>query len=358
MIPISVCIITKNEAAHLDRCLSRIAPYPFELVVVDTGSTDNSKEVAMKYTDKVYDYVWKKDFSAARNFSISKASHDWILVLDTDEFVEKLDLESIYTLMQEHPYGIGRLLRRSTDANGSVTVDRVERLFHRQFYHYERPVHEQVTRIPQPDNAVTLGPAFLLPLEVEHAGYSGSEEDLAAKAGRDLEILLQHEAEYPDAYTYFQIGQCYYLIKDYQSAEEAFQKALSFPLDFCAEFPQMLVTEYGYCLYHLGRLHQAFSFLEPLEVHLGGYADYQFLLGFLYMETGRTDDILKAALHFIQATNCHKWKTLGSNSFLAYYNLGILYEMIGNREMAILFHQKAGDYSGSIERLKLLLQTD
>ncbi|MDE7278039.1 MAG: glycosyltransferase, partial [Lachnospiraceae bacterium] len=102
MIPISVCIITKNEAENLDKCLKSLSPYPLEIVVVDTGSSDNSKEIAQKYTNRIFDFEWVNDFSAARNFSISRASHNMILVLDTDEFLVEFDFDQVQQLMSEH----------------------------------------------------------------------------------------------------------------------------------------------------------------------------------------------------------------------------------------------------------------
>ena len=87
---ISVCIITKNERAYLDKCLKCLSEYPFEIIVVDTGSEDDSVEVARKYTERVYEFAWCNDFSAARNFSVSKASNDMIMIVDTDEFVEQI----------------------------------------------------------------------------------------------------------------------------------------------------------------------------------------------------------------------------------------------------------------------------
>ena len=66
MIPISVCVITKNEAENLKKCLEALTPYPFEIVVTDTGSEDDSVEVAKQYTNRVYTFEWVNDFSSAR----------------------------------------------------------------------------------------------------------------------------------------------------------------------------------------------------------------------------------------------------------------------------------------------------
>ena len=106
---ISVCIITRNEAAYLDKCLKALINYPFEIVVTDTGSTDESIDVAGKYTDKIYTYKWNDDFSAARNFCASKASNDMIMMVDTDEFARAFDFEKLMDIIEHNSGMVGRV---------------------------------------------------------------------------------------------------------------------------------------------------------------------------------------------------------------------------------------------------------
>ena len=89
MITISLCMIVKNEEAVLKRCLDSIADLMDEIIIVDTGSTDKTKEIAAQYTDKIYDFEWIQDFSAARNYSFSKATMDYIYVADADEVIDE-----------------------------------------------------------------------------------------------------------------------------------------------------------------------------------------------------------------------------------------------------------------------------
>ena len=84
MISISMCMIVKNEQDILARCLDSYAGTYDELIIVDTGSTDNTKEIAAHYTDKIYDFEWINDFSAARNFAFSKATKEYIYSADAD----------------------------------------------------------------------------------------------------------------------------------------------------------------------------------------------------------------------------------------------------------------------------------
>ncbi len=85
MITISLCMIVKNEERVLARCLDSLRGLMDEIIIVDTGSTDKTKEIAARYTDKLYDFKWIDDFSAARNFAFSKAAKDYIYSADADE---------------------------------------------------------------------------------------------------------------------------------------------------------------------------------------------------------------------------------------------------------------------------------
>ena len=98
MVTISVCMIVKNEEDILARCLDSLEGIWDELIIVDTGSSDNTKEIASKYTDKVYDFVWTGDFSEARNFALSKATCEYIYSADADEILDGINHELFLSL--------------------------------------------------------------------------------------------------------------------------------------------------------------------------------------------------------------------------------------------------------------------
>lgn len=91
MLTVSLCMIVKNEEDILRRCLDSLKGIYDEAVIVDTGSTDRTKEIALEYTDRVYDFEWIDDFAAARNFAFEKATCDYVYMADADEV---LDLEN------------------------------------------------------------------------------------------------------------------------------------------------------------------------------------------------------------------------------------------------------------------------
>ncbi len=101
MIKLSLCMIVKNEQDCLARALDCVTSFADEIIIVDTGSTDKTKEIARKYTDKVFDFVWCDDFSAARNFSFSKATGDYLMWLDADDVIPTEEQEKIIKLKEK-----------------------------------------------------------------------------------------------------------------------------------------------------------------------------------------------------------------------------------------------------------------
>lgn len=98
MISISLCMIVKNEEEVLGRCLESVGPVADEIIILDTGSTDRTKEIARQFTDKVYDFTWQGDFAAARNAAFLKATKEFWLWLDADDVLPKAEQEKLLAL--------------------------------------------------------------------------------------------------------------------------------------------------------------------------------------------------------------------------------------------------------------------
>lgn len=104
MATISLCMIVKNEEDCLARCLDSVFGIVDEIIIVDTASDDQTLEIAKKYTDKVYHFDWIDNFSAARNFSFSKASCEYCMWLDADDFLTSSDAEKLSALKDTLPH--------------------------------------------------------------------------------------------------------------------------------------------------------------------------------------------------------------------------------------------------------------
>lgn len=161
MTPVSVCIIAKNEEAHIEECCKRLQHYGFEIVLVDTGSKDRTVELARRYTDRIFSFDWCDDFSAAKNYALSKASHDWILSLDCDEYIETIDMKALLKCMERHPASAGRILIRNRfTENGQTAFEqvRVSRFVNRRYYHFEGTVMNSWCQGPEKKSAIQVQP--------------------------------------------------------------------------------------------------------------------------------------------------------------------------------------------------------
>lgn len=98
---LSLCMIVKNEAGVLARCLSCVKDVVDEIIIVDTGSTDKTKKIANKYTDKIFDFKWCDDFSKARNYSFSLAQGKYIMWLDADDYIDEENVQRLISLKQK-----------------------------------------------------------------------------------------------------------------------------------------------------------------------------------------------------------------------------------------------------------------
>lgn len=147
MVGISLCMIVKDEEETLARCLSSADGIADEIVIVDTGSTDATKSIAKQFTNRVYDFAWTDDFSAARNYSFSKAKKDYILWLDADDIFLPNDREMMIRLKGQIPLETDVVMVRYNtgfDAQGHVNFYCYrERLVKRsRNFRWNEPVHE------------------------------------------------------------------------------------------------------------------------------------------------------------------------------------------------------------------------
>lgn len=345
MIPISVCIITKNEAEHLEQCLRSLSPYPFEIVIVDTGSTDHSKEIARKYTDKIFDFEWVNDFSAARNFSISRASHNMILILDTDECLVEFEFEQVQQLMSEHPKSVGLVKRLDyfeTDSERHCQTIVIDRLFNRKYYHYERPIHEIL--VPNVNISTT---DYTLPVTIDHFGYIGSAEKLYEKSMRDIELLIPEIEKNPDEpYYYFQMAQSYLCMRKPEQAMEYFEMAMTHNPPPEEDYTRILVCNYGNMLLDLGKTDEASSLLS-FYPHYNNNADYLCMVGLLYIHLGQ---LLKALPEFVKALSAPTRDSVESR-LISYY-IGYIYEAFQQVDIARQHYQRCGDFQPALDALQ------
>ncbi|MBO5082640.1 MAG: glycosyltransferase [Lachnospiraceae bacterium] len=346
MNPFSICLIAKNEENKIERCLSAASKLDAEIVLVDTGSTDRTKELAAKYTDKIYDFEWCNDFSAARNFSISKATYDWILVLDCDEYVESFDLDEISSFMTTENYNkVGTILcRNQMNSTFACMESQIPRFFHRNHIAFYGNIHEQLLT-----HNNSLPAKFSIPLTIYHDGYAGSDEFLKQKSKRNIELLLEQLKNDPNnPYLYFQLGQSASQAGAHEDAYHYYYKGLSFDVDPQATYVKLMVISYGESMLLTKRYEEALC-LENIYEEFSNIADFVCVMAIIYL---RNNQPVKAILEFMKAlTKTEKFRDDTNNNFPRHY-IGLIYEALGDTENAIAFFKACNNYPPALESLK------
>lgn len=346
---LSVCIITRNEADKLEKCLKSLEDYDIEKVVVDTGSKDNTIEVIEKYADVKGSFPWCNHFSKARNYAVSMAKNDWILVLDSDEWIKNMDIKSIACFINGNPDKIGRVERTNTFYEGNRKekgTERVSRLFNRKVCEFKGRIHEQIVSVK--DEALTYEN---VPIYIGHSGYDGTIEQRKKKAQRNIELLLLDLKETGDEpYTLYQLGKSYYMLQNYEQAGTYFERGLAFDLDPRLEYVQDMVETYGYVLLNMKRFEEM-MFLVNIYDEFAFSADYIFLVGLAYMNNGKFSEAIEEFKKAVQYKSC---KIEGCNSFKANYNIGVIYECLGKKSEAESYYRKCNNFQPALDGLKRL----
>lgn len=221
---ISACYIVKNEAARLSRSLASLSDAVDEIVVVDSGSSDDTIKIAEQYDARVFSVPWRDDFSAARNASLEKATGDWILVVDADEYFPDGMAGNIRRVVERYGKDTDLLmfLRRELDEDaGKVLLDSyVPRLLRRvDGLAYEGAIHEEPRHHGETIRRMAAVPGD--ELLMMHTGYSATLSQ--AKGERNLALLKKElEGGQPRDSIYMYLAETYDGLGD---ADEAMRYA-------------------------------------------------------------------------------------------------------------------------------------
>jgi Glycosyl transferase family 2 len=191
---LSLCMIVRNEAANLPACLDSVAGLADDIVVVDTGSTDATRDIARAHGARVIDAPWTGDFAAARNLALAAALGEWILVLDADELLPHASRIRIRELISAPAHSAYNLVQKNRLVEGTHVSVHIVRLFPNDpRVRFERPIHEQVN--------TSLERACIRIVDTDivfdHSGYA-SVTVLAGKTERNRRIIEDALAREPD----------------------------------------------------------------------------------------------------------------------------------------------------------------
>lgn len=348
---LSLCMIVKNEEENIEKCLEAVKDFVHEIIIVDTGSLDGTKKICLNYTEKIYDFKWDDDFAAARNFSISKASNNWILVLDADEEVINFNREQLIKFIKNKKNDklVGRIKRTNfmdDDKGVKKYTERVNRVFNKDYFCYNGTIHEQIVSKSSEGYSTEL-----IDISVEHEGYLKDTMSRKGKLKRNINLLNKEIGNNPqDPYLFFQLGKSYYMLKDFKKACNCFEKSLSYSLDYRLEYVEDLVETYGYSLVECGEYDSALHIKDYFHYYKNS-PDFLFLMGIICMNNAMFS---QAVDYFDNCTKYEFCKVEGITTFLSYYNIGVIFEVLGYKANAAEYYKLCGDYENAVNRLKAI----
>jgi glycosyltransferase involved in cell wall biosynthesis len=224
---LSLCMIVKDEEAMLGRCLEAVRPAVDEIVVVDTGSTDATVQIAESFGARVLHHPWSGDFSAARNASFEAATGDWVMYLDADEVLIADDVQRLRALTartwREAFYLVETNHTGDLEDGTAITHDALRVFRNRPEYRFDGRIHEQIAHrlpsyLPERLERTTV--------RVEHYGYLGAVRGAKDKVNRNLELLERQVADGADTpFLHFNLGSEHLACGDAQRALPAFARA-------------------------------------------------------------------------------------------------------------------------------------
>ena len=341
---LSLCMVVRDEEGDLPRALGSVQELVDEIIVVDTGSVDDSRQIARSFGAKVYDHPWQDDFSAPKNLALEKARGKWVLILDADEELLAEDREKIRQAVgspgdaEGYLFSLVNYTGETPGAQYELTLNL--RLFrNRPGYRFSRPVHEQLSEL-KPGNKLVSRPD----IRILHYGYLEPYLVRKQKRERNFSILQRRVgAGQADSFDYFNLGVEYNRQNRWQEALIALQLARKLQsggpmwLSACCRVQIQ-------CLLQLQAWDEA---LQETEVSLEVYPDYAdlvYLRGIALAGKGQYPQALGA---FYQAAALeglvpHGYaRDPGLTSYKAHYSIAQAYLQLGQRDEAVSALRKA-----------------
>ena len=329
---ISLCMIVKNEETTLPKCLGSVKNFVDEIVVLDTGSTDKTPQIAQQFGAKVHYFVWNNNFSSARNEALKYVTGDWILVLDADETLTPEIIPIIKAVISKEEYLVINLVRQEVGSTQSP-YSLVSRLFrnHPDIY-FDRPYHalidDSVTAILTQEPNWEIG--YLPGVAILHTGYQKAvinEQNKYAKAAAAMEEFFTNHPY--DPYVCSKLGALYMQMGKIDVGMELLNRGLN----------QIIGTQLNENKKSLSKLKHLQS--RKVEVSIDEDINYDILyelhyhLGIAYTHL---QDISPAISHYQAAVKLPIYPLLKLGG---YNNLGNLLKNVGDLQRAKTAYETA-----------------
>lgn len=342
---ISLCMIVKNEAQWLPRCLNSVKGFVNEMIIVDTGSTDETVKIAEAHGANVVHQPWNDDFSESRNYALKHATGDWILHLDADEELVQEDIPLVKQLIKnKETNGVYCLFYSTQKVSSGCSQFYLPRLFRNNIgIYYRGRIHE---------TPVIPGNISFSNIRIIHRGYSLDEATMATKRRRNASILLQELRKNPeDVAVHFYLAKNYYEQGLYDlSLEEGKEVLRLLSSNNIAKRPEIetfLIMAYSH--YNKGNYQEAEKLCKYAIEIKSNYIDSHFFLGHLYLMQDKYASSIASFQRYFQIKGDLEKKPEFNHlviysvtkSHEAYAGLGIAYGKLEDYEESINQFKKA-----------------
>ncbi|SNS49095.1 Glycosyl transferase family 2 [Anaerovirgula multivorans] len=327
---LSIVMMVKNESKYLEKCLKSLDPIreaiSSELIIVDTGSQDNTMEIAKRYTKKVYFHLWKDNFAEMRNITIGYAKGEWLFVIDGDEIVE--DAKDIiqffkHNFDKRYNTALVSIKNFTSDKREYNTVVHVCRLFKNKKFLYTGSIHEQ---------PIIRHPIYFLDVILLHFGYISTDKELMKrKFVRNIALLEKELEREPDnSYTWFQLSQSYGMYNKHKESLEAALKAYEIAKEkkYNMNERMYIYIQIAHCYYVAKKYKKLEEICQEAIVISNKNLDLYWFLAYAQQNLTKIDDAIKNYEKYLEIRkDFNKYKDPTSIVFTLDSHEGVYYEL-------------------------------
>ena len=345
---LSQCMIVKNEEKNIEKALSWAKDVAYEQIIVDTGSTDRTVEIAEKMGAKICHFKWIDDFSAAKNYAMDQAKGDWIAILDADEYIPPEDVKELMILLnklQASPQISGQhdsincsWVQLNDEGNVHSVLTQVRFFKNRKDLRYEGRIHEAVKLRSKPYNAENL--------RIMHTGYALSSFGAADKRERNIKLLKEeHERDPSDPHILFYLADTIKSDGTDESrteAESLYIKGLKSkkPAD-----PAIKRIAYDFLIprfaENIERNKEALKLCDEAIAELPNHVDYYYYRALINNKNNNFNeamvDLVKCESIFLSAVVLPETRILVPSPLLLFYQLSIAAKGLGDEHDEIKY---------------------
>lgn len=335
---ISLCMIVKDEEKFLPACLDSVKPFIDEIIIVDTGSKDQTVNIAQQYGAKVFHIPWENDFAKARNVSLEHATSDWVLHLDADEQLESQDIEMLLSFIASDTAEayFCLIINHLYESTGDKMVFPSIRLWrNRPEYRFTGALHEQIA--PSITQQNPSKPMQLAQIRIHHYGYSQQVVQEKNKTDRNLKIALDEVRNRPKApFPRYNLAMEYARLNRNSEAAKEFQLALDYMDQPKELWVPNLYKNYGNTLIKMRKFPEVMKVVDQGLEHFPDFIDLVYLKAGCYFNTGQFPQAI-GLFHqcLVMPANLRYPSQMGLNGFKSHNYLGQCYKKLNRPDEAI-----------------------